>query len=146
MKSSATWIGCPLSLAAAGEPDIKEKLLKGHQAGKKTFKVHLDGYNFLPHFKGEEKCPRVEYFYFSDDGDLMALRYDNWKADLHGAADARYPADLAGTVGVVTVSEALQPAHGPLRAGGYHLEHLLGLGDQSHLPVLARAGDRGGIS
>jgi arylsulfatase A-like enzyme len=70
----------PTLLAAAGEPDIKEKLLKGHQVGNKTFKVHLDGYNFLPHFKGEvEKPPRVEYFYFSDDGDLMAVRYDNWK-------------------------------------------------------------------
>jgi arylsulfatase len=42
--------------------------------------VHLDGYNFLPYFKGEvEKSPRIEYFYFSDDGDLMAMRYDNWK-------------------------------------------------------------------
>ncbi len=75
--SHMDWL--PTLLAAAGETGIKEKLLKGHQAGKKTFKVHLDGYNFLPHFRGEEKCPRVEYFYFSDDGDLMALRYDNWK-------------------------------------------------------------------
>ena len=75
--SHMDWL--PTLLAAAGETDIKEKLLKGHQAGKKTFKVHLDGYNFLSHFKGLEKCPRVEYFYFSDDGDLMALRYDNWK-------------------------------------------------------------------
>jgi arylsulfatase A-like enzyme len=75
--SHMDWL--PTLLAAAGESDVKEKLLKGYQAGKKTFKVHLDGYNFLPHFRGEEKCPRVEYFYFSDDGDLMALRYDNWK-------------------------------------------------------------------
>jgi len=75
--SHLDWL--PTLLAAAGETDIKEKLLKGHQAGQKTFKVHLDGYNFLPHFKGLEKCPRVEYFYFSDDGDLMAMRYDNWK-------------------------------------------------------------------
>jgi arylsulfatase A-like enzyme len=75
--SHLDWL--PTLVAAAGESDVKEKLLKGHQAGKKTFKVHLDGYNFLPHFKGEAKTPRVEYFYFSDDGDLMALRYDNWK-------------------------------------------------------------------
>jgi arylsulfatase A-like enzyme len=75
--SHLDWL--PTLLAAAGEADIKEKLLKGHQAAKKTFKVHLDGYNFLPHFKGAEKSPRVEYFYFSDDGDLMAMRYDNWK-------------------------------------------------------------------
>ena len=76
--SNLDWL--PTLLAAAGESDVKEKLLKGHTAGNKTFKVHLDGYNFLPHFKGEaEKSPRLEYFYFSDDGDLMAMRYDNWK-------------------------------------------------------------------
>ncbi len=76
--SHLDWL--PTLLAAAGEPNIKEKLLKGHEVGKKTFKVHLDGHNFLPYFKGEEKTsPRIDFFYFSDDGDLMAMRYDNWK-------------------------------------------------------------------
>jgi arylsulfatase A-like enzyme len=76
--SHLDWL--PTLLAAAGEPDIKNKLMKGHKAGNKTFKVHLDGYNLLPYLKGEEKkSPRIEYFYFSDDGDLMAFRYDNWK-------------------------------------------------------------------
>jgi arylsulfatase A-like enzyme len=70
----------PTLLAAAGAPDIKEKLLKGHQAGGKSFKVHLDGYNFLPYLTGQEaKGPRNEIFYFSDDGDLTALRYQAWK-------------------------------------------------------------------
>jgi arylsulfatase len=70
----------PTLLAAAGEPDIKEKLKAGHQAGDNYFKVHIDGYNFLPYFKGEEeKGPRPGFIYFSDDGDLVALRYDNWK-------------------------------------------------------------------
>lgn len=70
----------PTLLAAAGNPNIKEDLLKGYKAGKKTFKIHLDGYNFLPHFTGkEQKGPRNEFFYFSDDGDLTGLRYDNWK-------------------------------------------------------------------
>lgn len=70
----------PTFLAAAGEPDIREKLLTGHQAGSKTFKVHLDGYNMLPFLTKEgERSPRVEFFYFSDDGDLVAIRYDNWK-------------------------------------------------------------------
>ena len=70
----------PTFLAAAGEPDIKEKLLTGHQAGGKTFKVHLDGYNLLPFLTVEgERSPRNEFFYFSDDGDLVAIRYDNWK-------------------------------------------------------------------
>ena len=79
IMSHMDWL--PTLLAAAGEPDIKEKLKAGHQAGDKTFKVHLDGYNFLPFFSGEEKKgPRVEFYYFSDDGDLTALRYDNFKA------------------------------------------------------------------
>ena len=68
-------------LAAAGEPDIKEKLLKGHQAAGKTFKVHLDGFNQLPYLTGqEEKSPRRGFFYFNDDGDLVAVRVENWKA------------------------------------------------------------------
>jgi len=71
----------PTLLAAAGDPDIKDKLLKGYKAGEKSFKVHLDGYNLLPFFKGEVKeSPRKEVLYWSDDGDLMALRYGNWKA------------------------------------------------------------------
>ena len=70
----------PTLLAVAGDPDIKEKLKKGHKAGKTKYKVHLDGYNFLPYLTGqEEKGPREEFFYFSDDGDLVALRFDNWK-------------------------------------------------------------------
>jgi arylsulfatase len=76
--SHMDWL--PTFLAAAGEDDIKEKLLKGHTVGDRTYKVHLDGYNLVPHFKGEaKKSPRIEFFYFSDDGDLVGLRYDNWK-------------------------------------------------------------------
>jgi arylsulfatase A-like enzyme len=70
----------PTFLAMAGEPDIKEKLKKGHKAAGKNFKVHLDGYNLLPYLTGkEEKSPRQGFIYFSDDGDLVALRFDNWK-------------------------------------------------------------------
>ena len=71
----------PTFLAAAGVPDIKEQLKKGGvSAIGRTYKNHLDGYNFLPHLTGqEEKGPRNEVFYFSDDGDLTALRYDDWK-------------------------------------------------------------------
>jgi arylsulfatase len=70
----------PTLLAAAGEPDIKEKLKKGHQAGDKQFNVHIDGYNFFPYLTVEgEKAPRPGFIYFSDDGDLTAIRYDNWK-------------------------------------------------------------------
>ena len=70
----------PTLLTAAGEPDIVEKLKAGHQVGDKEYKVHIDGYNFLPYFKGEEeKGPRPGFIYFSDDGELTAIRYDNWK-------------------------------------------------------------------
>ena len=76
--SHLDWL--PTLLAAAGEPEIKEKLLKGHTAGSKTYKVHLDGYNMLDYWTGQvDESPREEFFYFSDDGDLTALRYDNWK-------------------------------------------------------------------
>jgi arylsulfatase len=78
MISLQDWL--PTLLAAAGEPNIKEKLLQGHKAGKKTFKVHLDGYNFMPYFKGEVKQgPREEYLYFSQGGELNAVRWNDWK-------------------------------------------------------------------
>jgi arylsulfatase len=70
----------PTLLAAAGEPNITAKLLQGYKAGAKTFKVHQDGYNQLPYVTGQvEKSPRREFFYFDDDGDLVAVRYENWK-------------------------------------------------------------------
>ncbi len=76
--SQLDWM--PTLMAAVGVPDIKERLLTGHQAGDKSFKVHLDGYNFLPYFRGEEELsPRREFFYFSDTGDLLNLRYNKWK-------------------------------------------------------------------
>lgn len=76
--SHLDWL--PTLVAAAGDTEVKEKLLTGYQVGSKTFKVHLDGYNLVPYLSGEqEKSPRIDYFYFSDDGDLLALRYDNWK-------------------------------------------------------------------
>jgi len=70
----------PTFLAAAGNGDVKEQLLTGYEAKGKTYKVHLDGYNFLPFLTGKAKeGPRREIFYFSDDGDLTALRYKDWK-------------------------------------------------------------------
>ena len=70
----------PTFAAAAGEPDLVEKVKKGYKIGDKTFKVHLDGYNLLPFLKGDEKkSPRRGFLYWSDDGDLMALRVDQWK-------------------------------------------------------------------
>jgi len=70
----------PTFVAAAGNKDVKKQLLAGKTAGKRSYKVHLDGYNFLPYLTGKEKTsPRKEIFYFSDDGDMTALRYNDWK-------------------------------------------------------------------
>ena len=70
----------PTLLAAVGEPDIAEKLKKGHKANGKDWKVHLDGYNFLPRFKGEAKeGPRDQIFYFGQGGELNAVRWNDWK-------------------------------------------------------------------
>jgi arylsulfatase len=70
----------PTLLAAAGDTKVKEDLLKGRKIGDMTYKVHLDGYNLLPFFKGEvEKSPRHEFIYWTDGGSVAALRYDDWK-------------------------------------------------------------------
>jgi arylsulfatase A-like enzyme len=70
----------PTFLAAAGEPDIVEKLKAGHAIGDTRYKVHIDGYNVLPYLTGEaDASPRRGMVYFSDDGDVLALRFDNWK-------------------------------------------------------------------
>jgi arylsulfatase len=76
--SHLDWL--PTLLAAAGEPDIVEKCKKGHKVGNRTYKVHLDGYNLIPHLTGKDpKGPRQSFIYFTDDGDVAALRYDNFK-------------------------------------------------------------------
>jgi arylsulfatase len=76
--SHTDWL--PTLLGAAGDPSIIEKLKSGHHIGDRLFKVHIDGYNLIPYLTGQdEKGPRPGVIYFSDDGDLVGLRYDNWK-------------------------------------------------------------------
>jgi arylsulfatase len=71
----------PTFLAMAGEPDVVEKLQKGHQAVGRTYRNHIDGYNLLPYLTGEAKeSPRKLFVYISDDGDVLGVRFDNWKA------------------------------------------------------------------
>ena len=87
--SQQDWL--PTLVAAVGNPNIKEELLAGTSLGGKNYKVHLDGYNFLPYLTGqEENGPRKEMFYFTDDGSLSALRFNDWKLNFtvqnaHGA-------------------------------------------------------------
>jgi arylsulfatase len=69
----------PTLLAATGDTTVKEDLLKGMKIGDMTYKVHLDGYNLLPALKGEGTWPRHEFLYWTDDGSVAALRYDNLK-------------------------------------------------------------------
>ena len=72
------WV--PTIMAAVGEPDIREKLKQGHTTNGRQYKVHLDGFDFLPYFKGEaEKGPRDLFLYFTDGGDIAAIRFKNWK-------------------------------------------------------------------
>ena len=103
-------------VAAAGEPDIKEKLLQGYAAAGKTFRVHLDGFDprHLLARKGPNK--RREFFYWTDDGNLAGLRYEQWKAvflvqKAHGFDVSAHPMVR------LTPTHAVQPALGPVRAG-----------------------------
>jgi arylsulfatase A-like enzyme len=75
--SHEDWV--PTLVAAAGEPNVKEKLLTGYKAAGKTFKVHLDGYNLTDYLTGKSEDPRKEFFYWTDDGNLAALRVERWK-------------------------------------------------------------------
>ncbi|MEO0437805.1 MAG: arylsulfatase [Pseudomonadota bacterium] len=78
VMSHLDWV--PTLMSAAGEADIRAKLKEGHSVGSKEFRVHLDGYDFLPYLKGDsQQTPRREFFYFSDDGLLTAARVDDWK-------------------------------------------------------------------
>jgi arylsulfatase len=78
LVSAHDWL--PTFLAAAGDADIVAKLLQGHQAAGKMFKVHVDGFNQLPYLTAQtERSPRRGFFYFNDDGDLVGLRVENWK-------------------------------------------------------------------
>jgi arylsulfatase A-like enzyme len=73
----------PTFLAAAGDTDVTQKLLKGYKVGDRTFKVHLDGYNMIPYLTGKVKeSPRDHVMYFSDDGDVMAVRVGDYKFNL----------------------------------------------------------------
>jgi arylsulfatase len=73
-------VGLPTCVVMAGAPDVVEKLKQGYQAIGRTYKNHIDGMSLLSYITGKEKeSPRNIFFYFSDDGDMLGMRYDNWK-------------------------------------------------------------------
>ena len=133
----------PTFLAMAGEPDVIEKLKKGYQAIGRTYKNHIDGFNLLPYLTGKEKeSPRKLFVYFSDDGDMLGVRYDNWKIVF---MEQR----CKGTMGVwaepfvaAAPAQDLQPAHRPLRVRGHHVEHVLRVVHPPRLHPLRRDDDR----
>ena len=92
--SHEDWV--PTLVAAAGEPEVNEKLLTGYAAAGKNFKVHLDGYDQRDLLSGTGPSQRQDFFYWTDDGNLAGLRYDRWKVAVPGAEGARLPG-LAGT-------------------------------------------------
>ena len=130
----STTTGCRRSSPPPASPTSSRSSRPGHTIGETTFKVHIDGFNLLPYLTGEvERSPRKGLVYFSDDGDLLALRFDNWKVvfmeqrvrDLQIWAEPFVDAARP---------EAVQPAHGPVRARRRHVEHVLGLAARQRLP------------
>ena len=116
---------------------------QGLQGGRQDYKVHLDGYNLVPYLKGEVKeSPRKEMLYWSDDGDLMALRYGNWKA-VFKEQRAESFAGLVGADGRSARAEDLQPAQRSVREGGQELHLLQRLAAAAGVPARAGPGVRG---
>ena len=107
----------PTFAAAAGEPNLVEKVKKGYAIDGKTFKVHLDGFNLMPFLKGDvEKCPREGFLYWSDDGELIAIRVHQWKLCFseqraHGLGVWSEPFSQ------LRRAEDVQPARGSVRGG-----------------------------
>ena len=141
IMSHEDWV--PTFLAAVGDPDIKEELLAGHTADGKNFRVHLDGYNFLPYLTGQtDEAPRREFYYWTDDGAMAALRYNDWKVVFleqraHGLEVWQDP------VRGFALSQALQLAPRSVRARRSRGDRLRALALREDLHAHSRSGDRG---
>ena len=106
----------PTFAAAGGDPDIVDKCLRGAQIGNKTFKVHLDGFNLIPFFKGEAKeAPRKEFVYWNDDGQLVAIRVNDWKC-VFLEQNNKGIGVWSGQFTELAPAEAVQPARRSVRA------------------------------
>ena len=127
----------------AGDPDVTEKLKKGYKAIGRTYKNHLDGYNLVPYLTGEEKkSPRNFFMYFSDDGDVLGLRYDNWKVVF---MEQRCQGTLqvwAEPFTKLRVPKLFNLRTDPFERADHHVEQLLRLVLSPRLHDLRRAGGR----
>ncbi len=137
--SAEDWV--PTLVAAAGEPDIKDKLLQGYDAGGKTFKVHLDGYDQRDLLAGKGPDKRREFFYWTDDGNFAGLRYDQYKVRVHGAAGA-WPGGLDAAVGAAARAQDFQPALRSVRACGTRGGRLRQMVRRARVRAGSGAGDR----
>ena len=114
IMSHADWM--PTLLAAAGEPDLVEEMKQGYQANGKTFRVHADGHNFMPYFKGDvEQAPRESKLYFTANGELNAVRWNDWKISF-----ANMDGDITNTSRVTPA----WPRINNLRADPFETAHL----------------------
>ena len=117
----------PTFLAAAGEPDIVEKLKEGHEAGDKTFKVHIDGYNLLPYLTGEEERARARGSSTSRTTATSSRSASTTGSSCSWSSGRAARSSSGRSRSSAARAEALQPADRSVRAGGHDLEHLLGL-------------------
>ncbi|HEX5049608.1 MAG TPA: arylsulfatase [Gammaproteobacteria bacterium] len=128
----------PTLCAAAGMPDVKEKMAKGFTAGNKKFRVHLDGYNFLPYFQGKEKKgPREEIYYFDQGGNLNALRVRDWKVSFAVASEGNIATAMRETPSWAMITNLrMDPYERGMKEGG---ESLKFFGQQMWLLVPVQA-------
>ena len=137
--SHEDWL--PTFAAAAGAPDIKEKLLKGGvELNGRTYKNHIDGYNLLDYLSGKVKdSPRKEFIYVGDDGDVVAIRVGDWKAT-YLENRAQQLRRVARALRPPAPAAALQPAARSVREVPAQLEHLPRLDDRPGVRARAAAG------
>ena len=136
--SHEDWL--PTFAAAAGAPDVKEKLLKGVELNGRTYKNHIDGYNLLDYLSGKAKdSPRKEFIYVNDAGEVVAIRVQRLEGDLPGE-----PCSSTGRVAralrPLASAAALQPASRPVREVPAQLQHVSRLDDRPGVRAGAAAG------
>ncbi len=126
MVSGLDW--CPTLLAAVGDPDVKEKLLAGHEADGKRFKVHLDGFNQLPYLTGQrERSAAAALLLLQRRRGSGRPAIRELQGRIPGAAGHRHLARVGRAVHRAPRAQVLRPASRPVRASGRHLQHILRL-------------------